>query len=168
MKKNVLQLLTLIFVTAILCSAQTPINEWQGIKPLHSTRNDVEKLFGKPMKGETHLYDTPEVRVSVYYNKGTCKENKSNSFDVPRGTVFSFLVSFKTSFNVREIIDKSSQPFEKVADPKMEGQFQYFSQDGSVRIATEISSDNNIEGVRYIIYSPTKADDYLRCSSLKH
>lgn len=92
------------------------------------------------MKGKTNPYDTQKVRVSVLYSKGTCKENNSSIFNVPKGTVLTFMVSLKEPLNAREIIDKTLQSLEKAADPEMEGVFHYLSKDGSVKFETVLSN----------------------------
>lgn len=53
MKMKTLQLTVLILVLTIYSYPQS--NSWNGIIPLKSTRNDVEKLLGKPPEDGGYL-----------------------------------------------------------------------------------------------------------------
>jgi len=80
------------------------------IKPLISTRADVERRFGAPMSDNTDIaeYRLPEGRILVEYSPGTCSESVKSDYDARSGTVveLSFFIlrdiDFgKTSIDVR-------------------------------------------------------------------
>jgi hypothetical protein len=45
---------------------------WRGIVPLHSTRQDVEKIIGQPTESNGITYDLQSERVSI------CRERQSS------------------------------------------------------------------------------------------
>ena len=62
---------------------------WQGIVPLHSSRNDVEKLLGPPTErlAGSVLYRTKDETVIVFYSKGTPCRTKGSQWRVAPNTV---------------------------------------------------------------------------------
>src|SRR5260370_771459 len=66
--------------------------EWRGIAPLHSTRADVERLFGPPkddLDGILVSYYLADVIVNIQYaaNPRCMEEWPYDSWNVPKPTV---------------------------------------------------------------------------------
>lgn len=159
------QLLFILFA-AVAVEAQTANNVWNGITPLHSTRTDVEKLLGKPKKKQINLYETENEKVVIWYSEGTCKENTSSIWNAPKETVVGIGVSPKKTLFVSALTKILSQRFRKEEEKEIKGNFVYFAEDGSVMFATKLLPDGT-EDVVNIVYAPSEADNYLRCSSIR-
>src|SRR5216683_7963535 len=65
---------------------------WRGIRPLHSTRNDVERLIGPPMQPKGITYDLKNERVNVVYSDGKCAKGWPYGWNVPPGTVIGITI----------------------------------------------------------------------------
>ena len=65
------------------------------IKVLETSRSDLERIMGNPRitferehPSSTWVeYETEQGALVVFYSAGTCSENKSSFYDVPRGIV---------------------------------------------------------------------------------
>jgi hypothetical protein len=76
-----------LFIILALAAA-SEAKEWRGIIPLHSTRQDVERKFGKPDRQPSYdaFYTLKDVSVLFHFSEGDC--NKwPYGWDVPAGTV---------------------------------------------------------------------------------
>ncbi|HZI88656.1 MAG TPA: hypothetical protein VFD48_17615 [Pyrinomonadaceae bacterium] len=65
-------------------------NVWRGIRPLHSTRADVEKILGQPKRqslDQTYAYETTEEQIDVLYSEGPCSSSVVGQWNVPADTV---------------------------------------------------------------------------------
>src|SRR5258708_39250334 len=77
---------------------------WRGIVPLHSTRADVERLFGKP-NIDRDIYDFPEERASIRYSDGSqCEEGVPGLGNIPRGTVLEIYASLPRGLRLSDIV----------------------------------------------------------------
>jgi hypothetical protein len=93
---------TLLYVAGILSLllAANPTalaKEWRGIVPLHSDRDDVERLLGRPVDECNHnicTYRTKEgTIVTVFYSDGPlCDGSLQGAWVVPRDTVVKITV----------------------------------------------------------------------------
>jgi hypothetical protein len=137
---------------------------WRGIVPLHSTRSDVERLLGKPMKGYSDLYDTEKERIIFNYQGQPCVASDSQSrperdgWNVPYDTVLSFTVNLKTKVLLSDIgIDKSKY---KEARYPYGPDIIYYNNDDDGRSYAVEGRDGT---VRSISFYWTPKDEYLRC-----
>lgn len=71
------------------------------IVPLHSTRADVEKIFGKAVNGN-YWYENEKERIGVNYSVTNC-QGEAAGWNIPRDTVLRFTVSFKTNVMFEEL-----------------------------------------------------------------
>jgi hypothetical protein len=139
--------------------------EWRGITPLHSTRADVERLLGRPAKssGVAFTYDTRGERVRVFYSAGLCKEGSPQGYNVPQGTVLSFIVYPNTKLLVSDLkLDMSK--YKREHDPHVDGIVYYFNREEGVRLEARTLAEGG-EDVESITYEPAAADNHLRCDS---
>ncbi len=65
---------------------------WQGIVPLQSTRQDVEKRIGLPTESNGITYDLQAERVSIYYVKDVCAKGWPYGWNLPTGVVEKIVV----------------------------------------------------------------------------
>lgn len=148
-------------VLAMVATSQA--KGWRGLVPLHSTRTDVERLFGAPKesRGVGFKYETKDEQVFVFYSAGECKESRSNDWNVPRDTVVSITVHPNAKLLVDDLkLDKMK--YERVLDYHVQGVIYYFSKEDGVRIsASQLEKEG--EDVNSITYEPTPQDSYLRC-----
>src|SRR5438876_9242267 len=83
----------LISASVILCLAvSSGAQGWRGIKPLHSTREQVERLIGPPMQPNGITYDLKNERVNVVYSDGNCANGWPYGWNVKPGTVIGITI----------------------------------------------------------------------------
>lgn len=136
----------------LLCiSAATQAQGWRGIVPLHSTRADVERLFGLP-NPQDGFYDFKNESVEFRYSDGPCV----NGLDIPRDTVIDIRVVPKRDLRLSKLQFGISN-FKKVKDEELPGFYSYTSEKKGITITTS-------EGIVVdIIYGWTKKDRTLLC-----
>ena len=90
--------LTIVVVIAIFIGSRTTLAQEpsyaKNIRPLLSTRTDVEKLFGKSSDECNCSYETNNEIVRVTYAEDSCT-TQSDGWNVPRNTVLSFSIVFR-------------------------------------------------------------------------
>lgn len=98
------------------------LNIWRGITPLKSTREDVEKILGKPEASSVgkHAagYRIAEGSVSIVYSTGLCSVNSLHGWDVAELTVIS--IYYKPDYSHSQKLANlrlDPKKFEKRADP---------------------------------------------------
>jgi hypothetical protein len=157
MKSRLLTSWLLIFFCVFFSTAK----EWCSIVPLHSTRDDVERLLkGKPVRcgGNSCLYDLSDKTVFVLYaDEPTCRnDDATTSWKVRAGTVLQIIVNFKTP-QAFSALDIDVTKYDRVPDKELKG-LVYLS-DYVQGVRMETSGDS----VRSITYYPAATDDHLRC-----
>src|SRR5437762_3045701 len=101
MIRNLIVYLTIILGASILVSSQQ--QGWRGIVPLHSTREDVERLIGPPMKPGGITYDLTDERVNIGYSAVPCTKGWPYGWNVPKDTVTSIRVYTKKKLNLSDL-----------------------------------------------------------------
>ena len=83
-------------------SAAEPLNTWNGLIPLKSTRADVERLFGKPkiMIGSAPLYEFDKENVIFTYAVGGCEQ--LSWWNVPRDTILDIEIIPQGALSVKD------------------------------------------------------------------
>jgi outer membrane protein OmpA-like peptidoglycan-associated protein len=132
---------------------------WRGLKPLHSTRKDVERLIGPPIKQRDYVYELENERVNIVYSDGTpCTKGWPDGWNVPADTVLSIRVYPKTKLSLADLrIDLGK--YNKFNDPHLGG-ITYYS---NIEEGGSIQMQEDGERVRSISYSPAQSDNHLRC-----
>lgn len=149
-----------VFLTSasiILClAASTKAQGWRGIRPLHSTREEVERLIGPPMQPKGITYDLKNERVSIVYADGSCTNGWPYGWNVKRGTVIGITIYPHPRPKLADLpIDISKST--KYVDPT--GVIHYTNNDEGLSVAVEAEDYE----VRLIEYYPTGSDAHLRC-----
>ncbi len=159
-----------VILIAILTScvsrapAQKTINNWRGLSPLHSTRDDVEKLLGPMTDIENRIYETEKEVVSVRYSAGPCVPDGGDRWNVPADTVTQILVSPKSNVVISSILGDTRGQFSRWPDPEIPSVRIYANVDWSVQYDTTVNSDGT-EYVRFVLFRPNESDSKLRCFS---
>lgn len=146
-------------------SKPTPANEWQGLVPLHSSREDVERLLGKPeaVFGSIVLYRQSLYSIWIkYVNQGCVSEF---AYNVPLGTVERIVVDpmrtvlpGELKFDLRE--------FQRIVSFHPRNVFYYLNHHEGITVETRLYGDR--EEVTRIIYEAAPRDEKLRCPSVRN
>lgn len=154
-------ILVLFLAGTVFCQTS---NVWNGIEPLKSTREDVEKILGKPEPTSTarHAagYKTFEGSVFVLYSTGLCDVDPRHGWNVPELTVIriSFYPDDPSSHKFSSLRIDSSK-FDRSPDPgAIHSVFYTNKVDGIVLTVDTI--DNSISSFGYF---PKSKYDHLRC-----
>lgn len=145
----------------IISSTFPPTIGWRGIVPVRSTRTDVEKLLGSPLKLGGSVYETETERISVFYSAGAlCRGGLPGDWNVPRDTVLSLTVSPTTTLLLSDLHLNVS--YKKALDPHIQGNIYYVNEEEGARVTTRALQDG-AEEVYSILYTPAATDSHLRC-----
>jgi len=144
-------------VSVIFCFAATAKAQgWRGIRPLHSTREDVERLIGPPMQPNGATYDLKGERVNIGYSDLRCTKGWPYGWNVPARTVTAITIYPQPRPKLAELpIDISKS--KKYVDPS--GVIHYNNDDEGLSIAI----DPNEYEVMVIEYYPAASDAHLQC-----
>ena len=146
----------------VLCVAMliafSQAEAWRGIKPLQSSREDVERLLGSPTGECKCLYEGPKVNVQVQYSTGPCKTGASPGWNVPAGTVISATVYLKERPLMSDL-KVDWEKYKKREDPELPLIFYYSNPEEGITIA--------VDGNRVMEYQigPTLKDGNMRCNN---
>jgi len=147
----------LFCVSVIFCFAATVKPQgWREIRPLHSTREDVERLIGPPMQPNGATYDLKGERVNIGYSDVRCTKGWPYGWNVPARTVTSITVYPQPRPKLSELpIDISKST--KYVDPA--GVIHYNNDEEGLSVAV----DPNEYEVMVLEYYPAARDAHLRC-----
>lgn len=153
------ELQTFCLCTILLLSfaASSTAQGWRGIRPLHSKREDVERLIGPPMQPNGATYDLKRERVNIGYSGARCTKGWPYGWDVPVGTVTAITIYPQPRPKFAEVpIDISRS--KKYIDPS--GVIHYNNDDAGLSVAV----DPDKHEVTVIEYYPAASDGHLRCA----
>lgn len=140
-----------MLVTADTSSAKS----WRGLIPLHSTRQDVERLLGPPTDV---YYKLRNEAVYIDFSSGTCKGAGADSYKVPVGTITRIMVIPKSEPSLKALRVDITR-YKKSADKDIEQHIFYYDEEGGESIEV---FDGKVES---IVYTPTASEASLRCYS---
>jgi hypothetical protein len=137
-----------------------PANEWQGLIPLHSSREDVERLLGKPGAsfGSIVIYHRSVDSVWIKYINEGCVDKFS--WSVPLGTVERIQVNPKRTVLPGELKFDLRQ-FQKFVSFHPPNVFYYLDYYEGITVQTRLYGDR--EEVTQITYEAATRDENLRC-----
>ena len=128
---------------------------WRGIVPLHSTRADVERMFGVSTSDCKCLYKTPDALIHVVYAVDRCK-GILPGWNVPADTVLSFTVrpTVQSKFSELKLeMDKYTV--------RRDDTFTSYYANRAEGIEYSVLANGLVNSVSYV---PSRGDDGLRCS----
>ncbi len=155
MKKLTITLIAvLVFIGTAESVKRMSSEDWKGIRPLKSTRVEVEKMLGFPLEQDCYdcTYKSETERVTVSYSRGPCKEG-GRGWDVPKDTVISFTLYPELEENV----DRTAFDSEQIFDISRE---TFVLQNRGIAYTL----DEITQAVKRISYLPKESDNDLRCS----
>ena len=128
--KRILLSGTLLLGSLSLSQAQG----WRGIRPLHSTRDNVERLIGPPMQPNGTTYDLKGERVSIAYSDVGCAKGWPYGWNVPARTVTAITIYPQPTPKLAELpIDISKAT--KYVDPS--GVIHYNNDEEGLSVAVD-------------------------------
>lgn len=142
----------------------TPLpSEWHGLLPLQSTREDVERLLGKPTKtvDSTDIYSSDADRIDVTYSMGPCKLSGVERWSVPKDVITRIDIR-PSDLRVRDLrLDPRKYARARQSHPN--NWFSYWNQEDGIRVET--IRTGRMEEVNSITYGPKANTQFLRCPS---
>jgi hypothetical protein len=144
-------------------AARTQTNSWRGIRPLHSTRGDVEKSLGGPQRQlltQAYLYVRDEDKIEVLYSEGPCRDSDVGKWNVAASTVLRITIYPQRTLLLRDLnLDKSK--YARGKDPHLPQTFFLVNRGEGVMIQTQ--ERDGYECVLLIEYSRSNDDIGLLC-----
>jgi hypothetical protein len=137
---------------------------WCELLPLHSTRADVERIFGAPKMSHdsTKIYETKDERVDVLYSAGPCKLSGVERWNVPEDVVIKIEVSPRKNILVQDLhLDPNKYIRFQLSHP--ENWVQYRNKEDGITVHTIISG--KAEELYIITREPAAKDKSLQCTS---
>lgn len=138
-------------------------NVWRGIRPLHSSKEDVERILGRPKRqllNQSYAYDTNDEKIDVLYSEGPCTPSVVGKWNVPKHTVLRITVHPQHTVLMSSLqlgIDK----YERIRDPNIRDWFFWVNREEGVMIQSELKE--GVERVMSITYSRSSEDRGLLC-----
>ena len=154
--------MSLIFILASVVSCQTLENGWKGIKPLHSTKNEVDKVWGEPKIDDNgyYRYTTNDAYIQVNYATTPCKENQYNrgKFSVSENTVLGYWINFNGSpeFPTLSSLQLDKTKYEKDTSGDTILVYSYWERDDGIRLT--VNETGNLLRVQTMEFRPSKLD----------
>ncbi len=146
----------------VLCLGQIALaKSWHGIIPLHSSRDDVRRLLGKPIvggEGAIELFESKEGHVYVRYARQPCEEGLPadwGNWNVARDTVVNVQITLNQDLRLRDLKIRNLKALKWYTD---ESGATYYH-DKWKGIEYQVVGDL----VTAITYGPARADRMLRC-----
>lgn len=153
-------------------SAQDPANQKTepidflcGLKPLVSTRADVEPILGKGRRhpnGFTYIYENERQRVDVLYSAGPCKLSGVERWSVPEDTVIRLEISPKQNI-LLETLDLDPKKYTRFKLSHPDNWVQYWNREDGLIVQTIIYG--KVEELYLITREPPAKDKSLKCAS---
>jgi hypothetical protein len=142
----------------LLAAISAEAKEWRGIVPLHSTRNDVERILGASKDPCKCIYKTENEVVTIDYARHSCLQNP-DGWNVPSDTVLTITVSLRTSARFSDLnIDTRS--YKQTKDLHTDAIYYSDEEEG---VTYQVSEDGM---VAVTVYGPSSSDSNLRCREL--
>lgn len=140
----------------LILSGIVPGKEWRGIVPLHSTRDDVIRLFGVSSDGGAYAYTFENEQVFFHYQTQDSECGKIwGRWNVPLDTVLGLTIYPKIKALFTDLkLDMSKFKKNKIHLP---GMYRYVNEEEGISYAVD-------DGVAaQIDYFPAAADKRLAC-----
>jgi hypothetical protein len=146
--------LNIVLITFLLV-VSTQGKPWRGIVPLHSTRQDVERILGPSKDACNCIYKTPTEVITIDYARNNCTVNPQG-WNVPSDTVVTINVSFTNPPQLSELqIDTGK--YKRTRDLHTPATYYANAEEGTMY---QVSEDGT---VALAVYGPTSEDLKLKC-----
>jgi hypothetical protein len=131
--------------------------EWRGIKPLYSTRQDVERLIGQPIFPSTYVIDNEAAFIT--YSDGFCSSSKD--WNVQKDTVIDIRVNRRSGFSLFSELKLDKNKF-KIKHTFHSEHIQYWNEEDG--IFYDVIGGKYVQAATYI---PSAKDNHLHCPASK-
>jgi hypothetical protein len=150
----------------------TESNSWRGLRPLRSSRKDVEALLGSPKRSGTTIvtYETDYESAVATYSDGKCGAS-GPGWNVPKNTLVELVVNPTPDFHLKELQLPSAryarnEIFQYPETPNPPRVWIYTDRETGITIRTQADSGGSAEEIVVsITYFPAQRDEKLRCRS---
>ena len=90
------------------------------IKPLNSTRTEVEAIVGKPdtLGRDSAYYNIPDGRLNVTYSNGICSPDENEGWNAPEGVVIDLFFTLEYEIELSKFIDYTKIDLDKFSIEK--------------------------------------------------
>jgi hypothetical protein len=108
MRNRILFLLVIVLFNSKITFG-TNIKWWldiQKMKPLTSTRIEVESIVGQPemVANDSAIYGLPDGRLRITYSNGRCAPDENEGWKAPEGTVIDLSFSLEYEIKLSEFV----------------------------------------------------------------
>jgi len=124
--------------------------------PLHSTRQEVEKRFGRSIDSCQCTFQTAKENIAIDYAVAQC-EGRLHGWNVPKDTVLAFTITPKVPIPVSEI-NLDSNRFVETRSQDDNITVYYTDVENGIKYAVQ---DNHVIYIRHV---PSRKDNRLRCA----
>ena len=131
--------------------------EWRGIKPLCSTRADVEQILGQPLEANGRVYRLENEWATVTYSDGVCSQ-EFEDWDVPKDTVLS--ISVRSGLKLFSELKVDSAKFVKIHE-HIQAIFYYKNKEDGILYYV------NGDYINAVLYFPSAKDNRLLCPKVE-
>lgn len=162
LKTTTLGVLLFLLILIQPCEAQ----EWKGLQVLHSTREDAERLLGKPLKGRIKgfgRYETKEERVDIWYAHGRCRQTDELVYRVPVNTITKIHLDLRKKMPI-SFMKEEIKNYTKWEQPFNTSIFSYLSKDETKLIEIFVDKFGQ-EDIIAIEYLPSIKNKKLLCNA---
>ncbi len=154
----------LMLIVSLYTSPQGQVANWQTLTPLESSREDVERILGKPQKyfEAFGTYETKSARFSVWYSKGGCSGAVEGlQWNVPSGKMTRLWVQMSKAVSLKFYVP-NVKDFAREESPDGYPRYHYTSSDESIVYETIMRKDGS-EFVSSITLQPGKGEQHMLC-----
>jgi hypothetical protein len=163
--------ITLVIVLLALFrqgNGQRDTNDWKKLVPLTSSRAEVEKVLGKPLKyfPTSGTYESSVGKFHVWYSRGKCVPGlDERQWDVPAEIMTNLTVLLYKSLPLDSYVPNPHE-LQRKKEEGGDNRFLYITQDDSVVYETIVRPDGS-EFVYTITLQPAKNQHGLLCGKKK-
>lgn len=137
-----------ILLLALTTSSSQVGKGWRGIEPLHSNREEVERILGSPTGSCTDVchYQTKTESVFVRYSAERCAQGEANPLNVSPNTVISVTVFSEAKPRLRDL-KLNIRKFTRTKNPELRGYATYTNAETGV--SYEVSDQQLVLSVEW-------------------
>src|SRR5947209_9352743 len=147
------------FAALLLMPSVAQAKEWRGVAPLHSTRADVERLFGQP-QSDYWQYNFEEERAHITYADSQCEEGLPGGWNVPKDTVIEIYVIPKKDLRLSDVL-MPGKDYRQIRAAHTQ-HIHYVDEEEGVRYTV---LGGMVQSINYI---PSAKDKPLSCGEYKY
>jgi len=128
----------------LIVSQKKPI-DWKTLVPLNTTRTQVEADMGAPVSGKDYVvvYETTSEKITVWYGGATFAPTDTCRWNVPKETIFKFVLAPKTTVRMSEL-NLNLATFQKQKAVEMVNDYYYYNENEGITITTRIIDGDEV------------------------